>query len=124
MKVVDPGHIYLLNCLDGGGQEPLKFVKRMGEKYPGNKSAYPGTNIQEVMRALIDRLDYVHKQVPCNDNRSARHHLQMAMWFLEKRAAKRHGRELETPAFGIELLPTCPKCGHVECEGHRRTIGN
>ena len=66
MKVLDPGHDYALNVLDGllGEFERLTFVKRDNppEKYPGNNSAHPGTTIQEVCRVLIERLRYVNGQ--------------------------------------------------------------
>jgi hypothetical protein len=115
MQALDPGHIYFLQSLDGGGHEVLRFVKRQGPNYPGNKGAHPGTTIQEVCRALIDRLDYVNNQIPCMDNRKSRAALQSAIYWLEKRAAERHGRTLKAEAFDIEHVPTCPKCGHIEC---------
>ena len=72
MRVLDPGHMYLLQQLDDTARvEPndsLVFVKRMGDNYPGNKSAYPGTIIQDVLRCCIDRLKYVDKQVHCDLN--------------------------------------------------------
>jgi hypothetical protein len=115
MKVYDPGHIYFLTELDGGSWEVLRFVKREGPGYPGNKGSHPGTTIQEVCRALIDRLDYVNNQIPCEDNRNARRGLQDAIYWLEKRAAERHGRVLQATSDGIEEAPTCQKCGHIEC---------
>lgn len=40
MKVVDPGHVFELDTLDGrkpyGGPMLLWFLKRVGEKFPGN----------------------------------------------------------------------------------------
>jgi hypothetical protein len=48
MKVIDPGHYYELNVLDGDLPLPayLRFVKREGPGYPGNKDHYPGTTCQ------------------------------------------------------------------------------
>lgn len=56
MKVIDPGHVYDLRSLDGEQLNRLVFVKREGPSYPGNVGHYPGTTMQEVLRALIDRL--------------------------------------------------------------------
>jgi hypothetical protein len=59
MKIIDPGHKYELDQLDGEGKEILTFVKRdtPSERYPGNQGHYPGTNMQEVLRRKrrIDR---------------------------------------------------------------------
>jgi hypothetical protein len=122
MKVYDAGHIYALQSLDGGGPEILNFVKRMGQGYPGNKSMHPGTIIQEVLRAICNRLDYVNNQIPCRDNRKAKRAIQTAIWYLEHRAAERHGRKLKANFWedGINLLPVCAKCGHIECPGCNR----
>lgn len=52
MRVVDPGHVYDLVSLDGGQVHRLTFVKRLGERYPGNVGfPHAGTNMQEVLRA-------------------------------------------------------------------------
>lgn len=121
MKVLDPGHSYALDHLDGNEKEHLHFVKRMGEMYPGNESAHEGTNMQEVIRALIDRCKYVNKQVESNYTERAIMYLRDAFYELEARAAVRHHRSMfpigyfdETP---IEEHPTCSKCGHIGCVG-------
>jgi hypothetical protein len=67
MRVMDPGHWYELALLDALpnrlGLETLRFVKRVGDKFPGNQlPAYAGTTTQEVLRALIDRTKYVDAQ--------------------------------------------------------------
>lgn len=122
MKVLEAGHIYSLQSLDGGDHELLRFVKREGPNYPGNKGKHPGTIIQEVCRALINRLDYVEKQIPCKDNRLAKMALEDVIFYLERRAAKRHNRKLKALATGISELVTCKGCGHIECPGNcRRT---
>ncbi len=122
MRVIDPGHQYALRQLDGDCEEILTFVKRQGEGYPGNVGEYPGTNIQEVLRALIDRLNYLHRQIPHDGNTLIVEDLRDALWTLEARAANRHNRPIpeEMRSCGsvnrrIELLPTCPKCGHIGC---------
>lgn len=130
MKVIDPGHAYDLDVLDGRSEntkERLTFVKREGANYPGNLGHYPGTNMQEVLRALIDRTNYVNNQIKHGANYLVLAGLRAAIYHLEWRAAERHGR---LSAFhklikestgenldGIEKLPTCAKCGHIGCEG-------
>ena len=65
MKILDAGHIYSLDSLDGNLEQTLTFVKREGEKFPFNSGSHAGTNCQEVLRVLIDRSEYLQKQKPC-----------------------------------------------------------
>lgn len=115
MKVSDQGHRYYLSQLDGDGSQVLQFVKREGLKYPGNVGHYEGTTSQEVLRALIDRAQYVNRQTPCWQTKLSLYFLHAVVWLYEQRAAKRHGRRapgLEDAVYG----DTCGKCGHVGCE--------
>ena len=116
MQVIDPGHLYQLPHLDGWGKSFLRFVKREGLGYPGNVGHYEGVNLQEVWRASIDRLRYLDNQIPHPGNKVAIFHLQNAILELEMRAAERHGHPLvDVYAVGVELHPTCPVCGHIQC---------
>jgi hypothetical protein len=125
MKELDPGHHYAIDLLDYGGNAvtSIRFVKRMGENYPGNQSAYPGTNIQEVLRALIARVKYLDGQIPCVENKQLLTNLRDSVRLLEERAAHRHGRRPDWRLYEkdgstndqIEHLPTCKKCGHIGC---------
>lgn len=136
MKIIDPGHLFKLDILDvepknqplDGFTQTLHFVKRCvpAYKYPGNGNAYPGTNIQEVLRALISRLQYLKGQsLDHKDNLSVIEDeqvirmLRFAIYTLEARAARRHGRNFligVTDIDAIETIPTCPLCGHIKCE--------
>jgi hypothetical protein len=123
MKVIDAGHKYALVHLDGSGEEILTFVKREGPGFPGNVGSYPGTNLQEVLRACIDRVKYLDGQVPSFHNKRILSHLRDCLRLLEERAADRHGRDKDgrmyDPYFRtndqIEHLPTCSVCGHIGC---------
>jgi len=117
MRVLDPGHQYALTHLDGNLEELLTFVKREGPGYPGNVGSHPGTNLQEVIRACMDRIRYLDGQIHDVANTEALQSLRNALWALEMRAAYRHGRILPFNLYGkIEIEPTCHKCGHVGCE--------
>lgn len=122
MRVIDPGHHYVLESYDGARECCLVFMKREGPGYPGNVGIHPGTNIQEVLRVLIDRLMYLQQQVPCEENRILLAHWREDLMLLEHRAARRHGRVLDLKQLprAIELALTCPICGHVQCDkrGH------
>lgn len=127
MKIIEPGHLYELNLLDKPrwkfwAKQRLKFVKREGSSYPGNIGHHEGTNIQEVLRALIDRVRYLNHQIPDSRNDDIVVWLRSSLLALERRAADRHGRELKemlrvAPWAGIETDPTCPRCGHIQCPG-------
>lgn len=115
MKVIDPGHFYELDSFDGGKQLVLRFMKRIGDGYPHNVGPpYPGTNCQEVIRALIDRVKYLHMQIPHPQNGVILDGLRAALTAFEVRAAERHGREF-APTVTIEHEPSCQQCGHIGC---------
>lgn len=127
MKVLDPGHRYELDHLDsehGFTCERLQFVKRIGEKFPGNQEPrYEGTTTQEVIRALIDRTKYVNAQRPSVHNLQAIRDLRSALVEFEMRAA--HERDESFAICAIvaleepELAPICAQCGHILCtRGH------
>lgn len=125
MVVLDPGHKYLLTELDiedVAKLQTLTFVKREGKLYPGNVGHHQGTTTQEVLRALIDRIVYVNRQIYDNTNIALLHHLRESIWYLEYRAARRHGRApLDRAMIGvIETLRTCSECGHIGCQGECR----
>jgi hypothetical protein len=122
MKVIDPGHEYELDSLDGDLPQKLVFVKREGAGYPGNVGAHPGTNLQEVLRALIERCHYLDNQIPCPETTLVLGLLQSALYLLEARAARRHGRILDAPLGELENPRSkCSQCGHVGCAGTCRS---
>lgn len=116
MVTLDPGHVYLLDALDGDAVQRLAFVKREGDKYPGNVGSHSGTTLQEVIRALIERCQYVNAQTPCAETEAVTGLLSAALLLLELRAARNHGRHLDTT---LDALITgsgkCTRCGHVGC---------
>jgi len=117
LKVVDPGHTYGMRIIDGQGWMPLVFVKRDDppEKYPGNEGHYPGVIIQEVLRALIDRVKYLDNQVSAPENDDILIHLRESFWSLERRAHRRHGSAIPVLSKHIEEYEPCSKCGHIFC---------
>lgn len=122
MRVLDPGHRYALAQLDGDEEQELRFVKRVGAKFPGNEPpAYEGVTMQEVVRALLDRLLYVDHQDPCPENAMVFSMLRSVLWLLESRAARVRG--VPPPAArSIEWTTTCATCGHVFCAGECRGV--
>jgi hypothetical protein len=120
VRVLDPGHDYVLQSLDGEAPQRLTFVKREGPGFPGNVGSHPGTTTQEVLRALIDRGEYVNRQVPCAETEAASALMKSALLLLETRAARRHDRVFaDFPTLDeATTAPGCAKCGHVGCMGY------
>lgn len=118
MKIIDPGHKYELNHLDGNSKSILTFVKREGTKYPGNIGNHEGTNIQEVLRALINRIKYLNNQNPDFQNDNILKNLRNSIWCLEHRAARRHNRPIPYTSKTIELDKFCENCGHIGCNNN------
>jgi len=117
MQCVELGHRYLLDQYDAPDDtqaQILQFMMRVGKNYPFNNSAHPGTNCQEVIRALIHRIHYLQLQIPCQENHQIVNLLRECLLLFERRAAIRHG--LLPPIDhreDIENEPTCPTCGHI-----------
>lgn len=122
-QVVDPGHMYTLPSFDwkDGHQkrQVLTFVKRCDihnpSRYPGNKGSYPGTTLQMVIRALLDRVQYLQKQKWCIENVMVSFLLMLLLWMLEERAARRHGLMYLHGLHFASYEPVCLKCGHTIC---------
>lgn len=108
--------MYGLLQLDGGEEQILRFLKREGEGYPGNKGHYGGTNLQSVLRACLDRVRYLDKQISCDNNTAIICHLEHAILELEQRAGERHGFNVKGLSRNQACtLPMCESCGHVIC---------
>lgn len=115
MKVIDPGHSYELTNIDGSGSNFLTFVKREGPGFPGNVGHHEGTNLQEVIRVLIDRVKYLNNQIYDERNNAIIRYLRLSLMYLEHRAAERHNRELGVLLDTIENQSVCERCGHIGC---------
>ncbi len=118
MKIIDAGHIYTLENYDGNkdNRQKLAFMKRFGDKFPFNDFAHDGTNCQEVLRALIDRCEYLQKQKPCAETECIIGSLRNALLLFELRAAREHGLNLKLESTqGLMNASTCKECGHVTC---------
>lgn len=128
MRVLDQGHLYELAELDGGeinSFSSLRFVKRVGDRFPGNVSpAYAGTTMQEVLRALIDRAEYVNRQIPCAETEASIALMEAALLLMEIRAKRVKGKNLDVATVdSVVHAATCPHCQHVLCTEHIGVLG-
>jgi hypothetical protein len=85
VKVLYPGHQYKLDHLDGEGKTLLQFVQRLPHHEPKE-----GVQCQEVLRALIDRVEVLNLERYWKGNKDLLHHLRMALALFEVRALMRH----------------------------------
>lgn len=106
MRIKEPGHIYLLDWIDGepadSHQNKLIFVNRE------SGTEHPGTQAQEVLRALIDRTMHCDNCLRWSGNDQIIYHLRMALVLHEARAL---ARKTEKGLIRPELV-------HVAADGH------
>jgi hypothetical protein len=106
MKVIEPGHIYELEHLDGEGTQRLTFVNRE------HGTEHEGTQTQEVIRALIDRTRHCDNCLRWEGNDKIIHHLRMALVLHEARALE---RKTEKGLIEPEDMPVAAD-GHFKFE--------
>jgi hypothetical protein len=82
MRIIEKGHVYELNSLDGVASVTLTFVNR-------EDNPHPGTQTQEVLRALIDRTRHCDGCLRWPGNDQIVFHLQMALVLHEARTLER-----------------------------------
>jgi len=88
---IEPGHLYMVPHVghdDSSGFQFLKFLKRSGGSVQ-HENEHEGTNVQSVLRVLIDRTKYLDGLVPCVENKDVILHLRMALLAYEGRAYRR-----------------------------------
>lgn len=87
MKVLKQGHVYELKYLDCGNSinphERLMFVNR------NHGEDSPGTTNQEVIRVLINRVEFLDKEHHWPGNIKILKHLRMALVLHESRHLER-----------------------------------
>lgn len=76
MIVVDPGHSYLLDNLKSEGQTVLRFMKDANIHPEGG---FDGPSCQEVIRALIDRVQTLDREAPWPGNERIIYHARMML---------------------------------------------
>ncbi len=106
MKILDKGHHYELSSLDGEYPQSLQFVKRF--RGVENRA---GTTNQEVIRALIDRVETLNAEAPWAGNAEILSHLRQALVLHESRALE---RKVQKGEIKPELIAVCPRDGHFK----------
>lgn len=117
MKVLLAGHHYVLENVDGDGEQEVQFVRRRderGELLPVEERV-EGVLAQELLRVLIDRTLYLYAEAPCDEDTRIIEALRECLTLYESRASRRSLEKLAKP----EEAGVCEECGHVLCL-HRR----
>lgn len=117
IKVLDPGHEYLLLGVGVAPSQKITFVKNLGPKYPGNSGPpHGGIQTQDLLRVCIDRTIYLNDQGSCFETEMALAALRQALAWYEVRAARCMGEHVKADCIEqVERLPTCSVCGHIAC---------
>ena len=93
------GHNYRLDALDATGNhdyELLSFVNR------GHGCDCSGTNNQEVLRVLINRVQFLESELHWSGNVKIIHHLRMALVLHESRHLERLAERCEIEPENIQ----------------------
>jgi hypothetical protein len=99
MQAITPGHSYYLRNFEptGAAEQFIQFI----HKEPCKDPAMPmitvanGTTNEEVLRVLIDRMNYLQAKMPCRENAIVITKLEECLMWLEKRTGARKARNVE-----------------------------
>lgn len=99
MQILTPGHRYLINNFDQ--TEPpaqtIQFIQKesLDPVNPRLSTIVNGTTNEEVLRVLIDRMQFLQGKFPCRENSIVITKLEESLMWLEKRTADRQARKVE-----------------------------
>jgi len=106
MKILEKGHKYELDNIDGEIKNTLTFVK----KFRGIEN-HPGTTIQDVIKCLIDRVQTLNGELPWEGNEEIIKQLRLTIGLLECRALM---RKIEKEEIKPEKINTSLQDGHFK----------
>ncbi len=102
MKILTPGHKYELDHFESYGLpgcpvQTLQFIEKVPSKDPTAPlvTVNDGTTNEEVLRVLIDRVQYLNAKFPCRENAIVITKLEESLMWLNKRTADRVARQVE-----------------------------
>jgi hypothetical protein len=98
MKVITPGHTYELpNFEDDSERQVLYFIHKEVQNLGSTElvTINDGTTNEDVLKMLIDRMQFLQKAFPCRENALVITKLDEALMWLEKRTKDRENRNVE-----------------------------
>ncbi|MCA1571174.1 MAG: hypothetical protein LC798_12825 [Chloroflexi bacterium] len=97
MKILEPGHVYAVENVDGPGKQEIRFVRRRDGKGEPLPESTPGVLTQELLRVCIDRTLYLYAEAPCDEDTEIIEKLRDCLVLYESRAARRAIERLPKP---------------------------
>ena len=100
MQIITTGHKYVLPSFEGGIEQVLQFIEKVpaAEGSKDLRTVNDGTTNEEVLKVLIDRLQYLNGKFPCRENAIAITKLEESLMWLNKRTSDRITRNVEGKA--------------------------
>lgn len=100
MQVITTGHKYELASFEGGPAQTLQFIEKVptAEGSKELRTVNDGTTNEEVLKVLIDRLQYLNGKFPCRENAIVITKLEESLMWLNKRTSDRLARNVEGKA--------------------------
>lgn len=98
METIREGHGYLLANFENALQsQPLQFIEKEPKESGSTElvTIFDGTTNEEVLRVLINRMQYLQGKFPCRENAIVITKLEESLMWLEKRTADRKARGVE-----------------------------
>lgn len=102
MKILTTGHRYELENFEEPGKpgQVLQFIQKElcadRDGCTGRlETIWDGTTNEELLRVLINRMNYLQTKFPCRENAVAITHFETGLLWLEKRTADRKVRGVE-----------------------------
>jgi len=97
MKVLTPGHRYqLANFENSIKHQILQFIQKEVQVPDGTlETISDGTTNEEVLEMLLDRMEFLNKKMPCQENTMVIVKLEACLFLLNKRTKEREKRGVE-----------------------------
>lgn len=104
MNILTEGHKYELDHFEAYGLpglpvQTLQFIEKVPVQLDSNttelRTVNDGTTNEEVLRVLIDRMNYLQKKFPCRENAIVITKLEESLMWLNKRTEDRKARNVE-----------------------------
>lgn len=96
MKVITEGHRYSLDLFESKEENQiLQFIHKEPKENNELVTLSDGTTNEEVLKVLIDRMNYLQSKFPCRENAIVITKLEESLMWLNKRTADRLARNVE-----------------------------
>ena len=99
MKVITEGHLYELDNFEDKSMpnQNLQFIQKEPVSVGSTelKKVAEGTTNEEVLRVLINRMNYLQSKFPCRENAIVITKLEESLMWLNKRTEDRIKRNVE-----------------------------